>query len=87
VRQMHRAAVSRGTVTGWRRISLAISLSRALLLRSVRRTDTIAFALCARGFQGDLPILPGEGGTAAQKLTLLIYCILLGILVWLAFWP
>ena len=81
---MHQAAACRGEPHGRRRAGLAVALARALLLRCVWRADTIAFALCARGFAGDLPVVSRRAAAPGARLSFLAYCLLLTSLLWLA---
>ena len=86
VESLRRAATSRGQPRGYRRVLLALSLGRSLMLRCVQRADTIAFALCARGFTGDLPVIDSHAPAPGAAWSFAAYCLLLGTISWLARW-
>lgn len=83
---LRRAAISRGQPQGYRRVRLAWYLGRALMQRCVRRADTLAFALCARGFTGELPVLDCHPTGRGAAWGFVGYCLLLGTLSALAWW-
>jgi len=83
---LRRAAALRGQAQGYRRVRLALSLGRALMLRCVRRADTLAFALCARGFTGDLPVLDSSLVVPGAVWAFAGYCLLLGALLGVTWW-
>lgn len=83
---LRRAAISRGQPHGYRRLFLALSLGRSLMLRCVQRADTIAFALYARGFTGDLPVIDSHAPAPEAAWSFATYCLVLGTISWLARW-
>jgi cobalt/nickel transport system permease protein len=83
---LRRAATCRGPARGYRRVRLALALGHSLMLRCVQRADTIAFALCARGFTGDLPVLDSHAPAPRAGWSFAGYCLFLGALSWLARW-
>ncbi len=83
---LRRAAISRGEPLGYRRLSLALALGTSLMVRCIRRADTIAFALCARGFSGDLPMLSAHSAPPGAAWSFAAYCLFLGGFSWFARW-
>lgn len=80
-RERQLAVRSRGVGRGVMRLRVAALSSRALMGEALRVTDTLACALVARGFRGDLPALPGDPEAGALPLSFALYLAALGGIV------
>lgn len=85
VRRRRLAIQARGVGRGWSRFRTAAHASRALIWDGLRLTDTLSCALVARGFHGDVVVLPGEGAASRLPFSFLLYLGLLAGLVYLSF--
>ncbi len=83
LRRLIRARDARGGARGTRAVKVAAAMAQVLIIRLARRAETQAFALCARGYAGRIPlshyrrITPFEGLALIMSLVALTWLLLL----------
>jgi len=72
LRRMMRARDARGAVGGMRAVKVAAAMAQVLIIRLARRAETQAFALCARGYAGRIPLSHYRSITLFEGIALII---------------
>jgi len=72
LRRLIRARDARGAVGGMRAVKVAAAMAQVLIIRLARRAETQAFALCARGYAGRIPLSHYRSITLFEGIALII---------------
>ena len=81
LRRMMRARDARGGARGSRAVKVAAAMAQVLIIRLARRAETQAFALCARGYAGRIPLSHYRRITPFEGVALIISLVAIAWLI------
>ena len=81
LRRLIRARDARGGARGFRAVRVAAAMAQVLIIRLARRAETQAFALCARGYAGRIPLSHYRRITPFEALALILSLVTLTCLL------